>query len=99
MIDSAIAIQAAGTSITTGVASASAAIPVNSSGIKPTYARVSVSAAAFVKIGQSAVAATANDILVIPGDAIILKVSGNTHIAAIQQTLAGVCNVTPLEDS
>jgi hypothetical protein len=32
-----------------------------------------------------------------PGEAEIFIVSGNTHIAAIQQAAAGVVNVTPIE--
>jgi len=98
MIDDAISIQAAGVSLTTGAASVNSTIPNTSSGTKPNYVRISVTANCFVKVGSAGVAATANDILMIPADHVILKVWGNTTIAAIQQAAAGICNVAPLED-
>ena len=99
MIDDAIQIQAVGVSLTTAVTSTSAAIPNTASAIKPNYIRICVTANCFVKIGQTGVAATNADILMIPTDHILLKVSGNTHIAAIWAGTAGICNITALEDS
>ena len=95
----AIDIVAVGTSITTGVGSASATIPNDSAGNVPRYVRVSATAACYVKLGVSSATATANDILVQPADAIILHIpSGYTKIAAIQDSAAGKCNVVPLEN-
>lgn len=98
MFDDAKQIQAVGTSITTGAASANAAIPNNASGKAPNYVRVQASAFAFIKFGVSGVAATANDILISPNEPEVFIVSGNTFVAAIQQAVAGVVNVTPLEN-
>jgi len=98
MIDDAIQIQATGVSLTTSGTSTNATIPNTASGTKPNYIRICVTANCFVKIGQSGVAATNTAILMIPTDHLILKVSGNTTIAAIQQAGAGICNVMPLED-
>lgn len=95
----AIKVVASGVSITTGAASANAAIPNNSSGKPPNYIRISVTANCFIKIGVGVgTAATSTDLLMIPADHCILKVNGETYIAAIQQASAGVCNVVPLED-
>lgn len=94
------AIMAAGVTATTGAASANSAIPVNLSGNRPNYVRVSAINESYVKLGTSGVAATGNDILVQPGDAIILAVpAGITHIAYIQGTSAGKVNVVPLEQN
>jgi len=98
MISDAIQIQAVGVSLTTGAASVNATIPNTASAIKPNYIRICVTANCFVKIGPAGVVATGNDILMIPTDHLILKVSGNTTIAAIQQAAAGICNITALED-
>jgi hypothetical protein len=49
-------------------------------------------------VGDSLVAATANDIMVQPADAVILRVQGCTHIAFIQGPGPTRVNITPLED-
>lgn len=98
-MDDFITIVATGTTLTTGVASASATIPSASSTETPRYIRVSATAACYVKLGTTAATATANDILVQPADAVILHVpQGYTKIAAIQDTAAGKCNIVPLEN-
>lgn len=100
-MEDALQIYAAGTSITTGAASAVAAIPDSaSSGVKPMYVRLSASVACYAKLGTSAaVTATANDILIIPADSIVVMVKGCTHIAAIQLAAAGVLNIVPIENA
>lgn len=92
-------IFATGIAITTSDASASADVPTTLNGTKPKYVRVAATAAACVKIGPDTVTATTDDVLVQPGDAVILAVSGATKIAAIQVADAGVVQVSPLEDS
>lgn len=91
-------IQAAGVSITTSGTSASQTLPNNASSLKPNYVRVQVTAFAYIKFGVSGVAATTTDILMSPNEPEVFAISGNTHIAAIQQAAAGVVNVTPLEN-
>jgi hypothetical protein len=44
-----------------------------------------------------ATAAAAGDLLVIPGDAVVVRATGYDHVAAIQVTGAGVLQVQPLE--
>lgn len=98
-MDDFMTVTKTGANITTGAASASIAIPTASSGEIPRYVRVSATAAAYVKIGGAAVAAAAGDVLVQPGDAVILAIPrGMTNIAAIQDAAAGKVNVIPLED-
>lgn len=93
----ALVVAASGSNIDTGAASASAAIPNDSTGSRARFVRVAVTVAAYVKLGQTGVTAAAADMLVNPEQAVVLKVDGFTHIAAIQVSAAGVCNVTPLE--
>lgn len=95
-----ITVTAVGSTITTGAASTSITIPNDSAGNVPRYVRVSATAACYVKLGVSAATATANDILVQPADAVVLHIpSGITKIAAIQDSVAGKCNVVPLENT
>jgi hypothetical protein len=89
-------IFATGVTITTGAASASASIPNCVNGTKPKYIRVAATAAAYVKMGATAVA---GDILIQPGDSVVLAVAGAPTIAAIQVSAAGLVQVSPLEDS
>lgn len=94
-----ITVTVSGLSAATGAASARSAIPTASDGNRPRYIRVASRNECYVKIGDSTVAATANDILVQPADCVILQVpAGVTHIAYIQGTAAGQVNVVPLEN-
>jgi hypothetical protein len=88
-----------GVNIATSATSANASLPTAQSGEVPRYVRVTATVAAHVKIGTAGVAAVAADLMVQPGDAVILVVPrGVTTIAAIQDTAAGNVNVVPLED-
>ena len=99
MLNSAVQIFAPGIVLVTSVVSASSAIPATSaSSSKPKYIRVAATAAAYVRIGLVGLTAAIGDALVQPGDPVIFMVSGNTHVAAIQVTAAGVVQVSPLED-
>lgn len=82
----------------TGAASARTAIPTDSAGNLPRYIRVAGINECYVKVGNSGVTATANDILIQPADSTILTVNQQTHIAYIQGTAAGKVNVVPLEN-
>jgi len=94
-----ITVTKTGTNIVTGAASASSAIPVASSGALPSFVRISATANARVTLGIGSASAVATDMLVSPADAVVIAVPrGVTHVAAIQDTAAGVVNVTPIED-
>ena len=94
-----ITVTVTGVSITTGAASASATIPNMSSGEKPRFIRIAASAAAYVRVGAGAQTAVNTDLQVQPGDAVILQIpSGVVTIAALQVTVAGVVQVSPLEN-
>lgn len=93
-----ITVGATGVSITTGAASAGATLPNDSSGNKAKYYRVTASVAACVRVGNGAQTAVATDLLVQPGDAVVLNCAGCTNVAAIQLAAAGIVIVTPLED-
>lgn len=90
----------AGFSAATGGTSARTAIPTDGSGNRPNYVRIAARNECYIKIGDSSVTATTNDILVQNADSIIIQVpKGATHIAYIQGTAAGQVNVTPLDNS
>lgn len=98
-MDDFLTVTVTGVSITTGAASSGGALPNASSGEVPRYVRIAASAAACVRIGVGAQTAVATDMLVQPGDAVVLAVPrGCTHVAAIQLAAAGVVIVTPAED-
>lgn len=97
MIDDGYTIVAPGVSQATGGVSAVVALPNNSAGALPRFVRVATTAAAYVRLGTAGATAVAGDVLVQPGDALLLARSGLTHIAAIQVTAAGVMQVSPIE--
>ena len=94
-------IMAVGVTQGTSGTSAAVAIPVDSSGNRPNYIRVTASNEVFVKLGLVGVVATNQDTLVQPADSVVLQVpKGITHIAGIQGAGgAGRFNVVPLESS
>lgn len=93
-------IIATGVAITTSGTSASATIPNDSSGNKPSYVRIAATAAACVRLGSGSATAVTTDMQVQPGDSIIVNVpKGYDKVAAIQVASAGVVQVSPLENS
>lgn len=103
----AVTVVAPGVSITTSVASASATIPLDSAGNVPKYIRVSATASACVRLGTGTPVAVSGDLLVQPGDAVILPTCGYTKIAAVWAaasgngvfTGAGAVQVSPMENA
>ena len=99
MLEDAIGVAAIGAIITTSGTSDKVAVTNDASGTKPKYVRIAATAAAYVKLGiGTSITAAAGAMLVQPGDAVVVKLSHNTHVAAIQVTAAGVVQITPLED-
>lgn len=97
--ENAITVTATGVVITTSGASASATLPLDSAGTVPKYVRVTATAAATVRLGTGTPTAVTTDLLVQPGDAVILATSKYTAIAALQVTAAGVVQVSPMENA
>ena len=91
-------ITADGSTVTTGVASARIALPVNAAGNKPRYIVVTGTVESYVRLGDVTVVATANSLLIQPADSRHLVVGGCTHIAHIQGTTVGKVNIIPLDD-
>ena len=96
--EGAVVVVATGVNITTSAASASATIPLMSSGEVPRYIRITASTGAYVRIGNGTPTAVNTDMMVQPGDAVIIAVCNYTKIAALQVTAAGVVQVSPLEN-
>ena len=94
-----ITVSGGGLTLTSGVASASNTIPLDSAGNRPRYVRLTATAACYARMGVGAATATANDMLVQPADSVIVAVpSGVTHIATIQDSAGGKLNVVPLDN-
>lgn len=92
-------ITVTGNNVTTGAASAGAVLPRASSGAYARYYRFTCTVAAHIRMGAGAQTAVATDVMVVPGDDLILDfVDGFTHWAAIQESSAGLVNCAPLED-
>jgi hypothetical protein len=93
----ALTILKTGISITTSGTSAGATLPTSSSGAVALYIRIAVTVAAYVRIGTGAQTAVTTDMMLIPGDSVVVATNGNTHIAAIQVAAAGVVQVSPVD--
>lgn len=95
----ALQIQKRGTAITTSGVSQNFAMPTTQANTIPKYVRISATVPAYVAIVQSgAGTAAAGDIMVIPGDAVVLATGNAGFIAAIQVAAAGVLQVSPIEN-
>lgn len=89
-----------GVALTTGAASVNANVPNTSSGNVPRFVRIAATAAATVRIGSGTQTAVATDLLVQPGDAVILVCPhANPNVAALQVTTSGKVIVTPLDNA
>ena len=97
-MDDSLQIFKTGANISFTGTSASVAIPTAQDGNVPRYVRVAATQACYVKIGTSGLTAAAGDVLVQPADAVILCTNGCTHIAAIQVSAAGICQISPVEN-
>lgn len=90
-----------GTSLTAGLTSTNAALPLDTRGRTSAVVRVCAvgSASVHVRLGDSNVVATSADLLLTEGREVTLDASGKTHIAAIQAglNLGGLVNVVPYE--
>src|SRR5574337_3225 len=96
----ALSVHVAGCQVASGAVSARVALVNDSSGNLPRYIRVCASAAAYVKLGGNAVLATSNDMMVQPGDAVIMQLGGaDTYIAALQVAAGGVVQIASLDNT
>lgn len=94
----ALTIAVDGQTVTTAATTARIAIPNASNGAKARYVLVTASGESYVMMGNSAVNATANSLLVQPSDSRLLTVGGHTHIAYIQGVAAARVSIQPVED-
>lgn len=97
-MEDAITIFKRGAIITTSATSANVAMPTDSSGNSPRYVRITASNPSYVALGVSGVVAAAGDFIVQPGDAVVVAVNGATFVAAIQQSAAGVVQISGLDN-
>jgi hypothetical protein len=94
-----VGITVTGVTVASGATSASVAMPTLPGGVLPKWVRIAASNAAYVKLGASGVTAAAGDAIVQPGDALVLRAHGHTFIAALQQSAAGIVQISPLDDA
>ena len=93
----AIAVAATGTTVTSGAASASVAIPNAADGNRARFVRIQATGLAHVKPGGSGVACTADDMMVSAGESVILSVKPFTHIAYLEESAGAKLTITPVE--
>lgn len=90
-----------GVSLTAGLTSTRAALPVDSRNRASAVVRVVAvgGASVHIKFGNGSVTATADDLLLTNGREVSVDVSGKTHVAVIQAglNLGGLVNVVPYE--
>lgn len=97
--EGAVTIVATGINLATSGTSANGTIPNMSSGELPRYIRITASTGAYVRLQATGTpVAVSTDMMVQPGDAVILAVCGLTKIAALQVSAPGVVQVSPLEN-
>jgi len=95
-----VSIAATGTTVTTTAnTSTGEAIPVGSDGQRPRFLRFAATQPVHVRLGIGAQTALASDAMVVPGETLILAVTGATHWAAIDTGTVARVNVSPIEDS
>lgn len=93
-----LCINATGVTVTTGAASAAVNIPVDASGKRPNYIRVAATGESYINVLGAA--ATQNDILVQPSDAVTIQVPrGVTQVNYIQGANPAKVNIVPLDNS
>jgi hypothetical protein len=90
-------VAASGLSVTTGAASAVAAIPNDASGNRARRVRLQALATCHVRPGFAGTACTTGDLLLTPYEAVLLDVKPFTHVAHLQQSAAAVFVMTPVE--
>jgi len=93
----ALTILKTGVNIATSGTSAGAVLATNTVGSVANLVRIAATASAYVRIGTGAQTAVSTDMMISPGEAIVVATNGNTHVAALQVTAAGVVQVSPVE--
>lgn len=97
--ENSITVVSTGSNTASGAASAGTTIPLCLSGEVPRYIRVAASVAAYFRIGGGAQTAVITDMMVQPGDAVVISVpKGVTNYACLQVGSAGVVQVSPMEN-
>ena len=91
-------IVAPGAIISFGAGSASVAIPPDGSGKIPNYCRIVSTQPCYVRFGQASPVAVAGDLMIQPADSMIIRTAGFLNVAAIQVSVAGVFQISPLEN-
>ena len=93
-----INVGATGVTKTSGATSANVAIPNTVDGNRAKVVRLTSTALVHVKFGvDNTVAATADDLLIGPGDGVNVNCKQWAFIAYIQETASAKLNITPLE--
>jgi hypothetical protein len=102
---SALSVNVTGVRIATSTIAARAQVPVTSGGKNPKFVRIVASVLTYVRFGGSTVTAVNTDLAVQPGDALIVRVLGQSdvsdshcYVSALAETGTGVVQVQPLED-
>lgn len=93
----ALSVGATGKSITLSGSSSDTTLPTDASGNTARYCKLASTTGAFVRWGLGAQTAVNTDLLVWPGDTVVVATQGANHVAGLQAATGGVLIVTPLE--
>lgn len=93
----ALQIVKTGVSTATSGTSAGVTLPTTSSGGVAQWVRIAATAAAYVRLGTGAQTAVNTDMVVQPGDSVVMATNGATHAAALQVSAAGVVQISAVE--
>lgn len=97
MAEDAMTVTKTGSIINFTATSASVAIPTDSANTIPKYCRLASTQPCYVRLGVGSASAVAGDLLVQPADAVLVRTHGLSHVAALQVSVAGVLQISPVE--
>ena len=93
----AIHVAVAGTTVTSGAASASVAVPNNSAGVRARVLRLVSPGNVYVKLGNGATTATTSDMMISANLDTYVNTQNFNTIAYLEATAGALLNITPLE--
>ena len=94
-----MSINKTGAQWATSAVSAGGALPTDSSGAPARFVRIAVTTDTWVRIGTGAQTAVVGDLLVTPGSPVVLVTGNQSNIAGLMVSVAGVMQVSPLDNT
>jgi len=93
-----LSISGTGIKFTLSGTSQSATLPLTAGGQKCSFVYVSTTTGAYIRFGNGTVTAVDTDLLLMPGQGLVIAANTYDKIACLQAATAGQLVVTPLEN-